>query len=144
MRSSMKRCMMLVALTLVAAVPAVAAAPPPGPYMGCTSRAGAESSHALKRRPSTCGWWPASGLGYNTGNFRSIHWRSWGSQSARATAVAYGQQTGTKYANKVQLGLSRPVTCYGMYRLFTRMTVTSKFGKGRLAAMRCSDIEDQE
>ena len=51
---------------------------------------------------------------------------------------------GTRYANHVTIGLSHPVTCYGIYRLFTRMTVTSKFGKGRMANMRCSDIEDQE
>lgn len=136
--------MMSVALILVAAVPATAAARLPGPYMGCTNRSGVESSHGLKTRPSKCDWWPADGFGYNTGSFRSIHWLSWGSQSARATAVAYGQQTGTKYANKVRLGLSRPVTCYGIYRLFTRLTVTSKFGKGKMAVMRCADIEDQE
>jgi O-methyltransferase len=97
---------------------------PPGPFMACTDRPGVESTDGLKTRPSKCGWWPADGFGYNSGNFRSIKWLSWGSQSARATAVAYGQQTGTKYANKVRLGLSRPVTCYDLYRIFTHLTVT--------------------
>ncbi len=108
------------------------------------SRPGVESTHGLKTRPSKCGWWPADGFGYNSGNFRSIKWLSWGSQSARATAVAYGQQTGTKYANKVRLGLSRPITCYGLYRIFTGLTVTRGSSKGTMAVMRCSDIEDQE
>jgi hypothetical protein len=84
-----------------------------GSLYGLHNRPGAEFSPGLKTRPSKCGWWPGDGFGYNSGNFRSIHWLSWASQSARATAVAYGQQTGTKYANKVTLGLSRPVTCYG-------------------------------
>jgi hypothetical protein len=135
---------LILTLVVALAIPATVSAKLPGPFMGCSSRPAVESSHSLRTRPSKCGWWPRHGFGYNSGNFRSIHWLSWGSQSARATAVSYGQQTGTKYANKVTLGLSRPVTCYGIYRLFTRLTVTSKYGKGKMALMRCSDIEDQE
>jgi hypothetical protein len=138
------RRLIFIASLVSLSVASVAEASTPGPFIGCYNGAPRQSSHGLKTRPSKCGWWPYRGATYNSGNFRSIHWHTWGSQSATASAVAYGTHTGTTYANRVTIRLGRPVTCYGLYRLFTRMKVTSKYGTGVMAPMRCSDIEDQE
>jgi hypothetical protein len=130
--------------TLLLALAASAEARVPGPFMGCDSGVQQQSSHGLKTRPSKCGWWPSGGNMTDSGDFRSIHWSSWGTQSARATAMQYGERQGTRWTDHVSLRLSRPVTCYGIYRLFTRMTVTFKGETRAMSRMRCADIEDQE
>jgi hypothetical protein len=140
--------------TIAAAIAALAAwsasasasATLPGPYMGCVATgfsAGEPGAHGLRTRPSRCNWSPYHGFGYNTGKFRSIRWSSWSSQAASASATSYGTQTGVTYRVPVKLRLSRPVTCYGSFRLFSRLTVTSKYGTGPMARMRCSDVVDQ-
>jgi hypothetical protein len=141
-----RRFAIALALTLMVALAGASAAQArvPGPFMGCDSGVQQRSSHSLKTRPSKCGWWPHQGNMADSGNFRVIHWSSWGTQSATATATSYGAHLGERWSSHVKLRLSRPVTCYGIYRLFTRMTVTFKGETGTMARMRCSDIEDQE